>query len=308
MPRITFITSIGLIGVLWAGCAPKVLLEAPPEWPGQWSQRELYHTPNAYIYASSDAAAGYADRMTERVVKDLADMGEGTAHKGLIIVTDKGDPFPLEDVDDWFVRFQTTLGVDTGNPTSEEDEQRREWNEQEAMAEELGLSMAALFTFMPLPLSDTDLLEAMGFDRRAAESLAWAAVIPTRPALKAFARQLLDATLKQQDMPLAVRVMIAPMMPIVRSMMTDALVKGSQLILFGQQVAVQSNWSEQKKKELIEQYKERMDLTGKQIGVQVNEPAAKQDGRAPTPSTDESPGPDAPESSVEPETPPPHLR
>lgn len=82
------------IALLIVGCGPKpppVILESPKGFPEKCGTRKLYHTPQAYIYARSDIAAGEADAW----VKDIRDYIQRNYQrelgKGVVIVMDPAD-------------------------------------------------------------------------------------------------------------------------------------------------------------------------------------------------------------------------
>ena len=83
--------AFGLLAAAAVGCAPAVVLENPAEWPEEYAKRRLHNTPNAFIYAGSDGAAGEADRLVIAVAKDFETMTGRKAKKGLVFVTDKND-------------------------------------------------------------------------------------------------------------------------------------------------------------------------------------------------------------------------
>ena len=53
-------------------CAPTKLLDPPAGWPVEWKSRKLFNTPNAYIYAGNDAAAGQVDEIAARVNREFS--------------------------------------------------------------------------------------------------------------------------------------------------------------------------------------------------------------------------------------------
>lgn len=78
-----------------AGCGPSkpsVLLETPANVPTELNGRKLYHTPQAYIYARSDKAAGEADRWVLDVKNYIKRNHKRELEKGVVIVMDPADP------------------------------------------------------------------------------------------------------------------------------------------------------------------------------------------------------------------------
>lgn len=92
--RLTRPVCIGLF-LIAAGCGPqppKVLLDTPENVPAEYNGRKLYHTPQAYVYARSDEAAGEADRWVIDVKKYIKRNYQRELEKGLVVVMDPGDP------------------------------------------------------------------------------------------------------------------------------------------------------------------------------------------------------------------------
>jgi hypothetical protein len=84
-----------LAGVLVAsGCGPtppKVILETPKDFPAKLGERKLYHTPQAYIYARTDVAAGEADQWVKEVRDYVQRKYQRDLGKGVVIVMDPAD-------------------------------------------------------------------------------------------------------------------------------------------------------------------------------------------------------------------------
>src|SRR5437773_1729991 len=96
-PQFACRTVLGIIITLVAsGCGPSELLKNPSGWPAEWQGRRLYNTPSAYIYASTDSAAGEAERVTQSVAREIASR-RGEPGKGLVVVTDVHDALVTTD-------------------------------------------------------------------------------------------------------------------------------------------------------------------------------------------------------------------
>jgi len=83
-----------ILGMSAAGCgpaAPKVVLDSPPEVPATWRSKKLFHTPNAYIYARDELAAGEADRWVREVHDYVARGYKGNLDKGVVLVMEPDD-------------------------------------------------------------------------------------------------------------------------------------------------------------------------------------------------------------------------
>lgn len=85
---------LGICLTVFAGCGPrppKVVLDAPGGMPRDLAGRQLFHTPQAYIYARSDLAAGEVDRMVKDVATYIEREHDRELGKGLVIVMDPQD-------------------------------------------------------------------------------------------------------------------------------------------------------------------------------------------------------------------------
>src|SRR5690606_11740639 len=96
IPRTNFSLRAVALVTAWlaggsVGCAPKVLLEQPADWPTTWKHRQLFHTPHAYLYARNQSVAREVDDLMQRTAAQYASDAAPPAKKGLIIVVDKGD-------------------------------------------------------------------------------------------------------------------------------------------------------------------------------------------------------------------------
>jgi hypothetical protein len=95
--------SIILAAISAVGCGPvkpQVVLDAPDNYPAKWGDRQLYHTPQAYIYARSETAAGEADGWLKEVKKYIKAEYKRDLEKGVVVVMDPVDTpivYTLED-------------------------------------------------------------------------------------------------------------------------------------------------------------------------------------------------------------------
>jgi len=92
---IRFALFLGFYSGMVAGCGPqppKVILETPKDVPAEFNGRKLYHTPQAYIYARNDEAAGEADRWITEVKNYIKRNYKRELEKGVVIVMDPSDP------------------------------------------------------------------------------------------------------------------------------------------------------------------------------------------------------------------------
>jgi hypothetical protein len=83
-----------LVAISAAGCGPakpQVVLDTPENYPAKWGERTLYHTPQGYIYARSETAAGEADAWLKEVKKYIKREYKRDLDKGVVVVLDPVD-------------------------------------------------------------------------------------------------------------------------------------------------------------------------------------------------------------------------
>lgn len=169
---------------LGGGCGPMVVLDAPEHFPEKWLGRKLYHTPNAYIYASNPLAAGEADREVARVGKFLREKAGGTPGKGLVIVTDCWDEVIDSDLaflSDHASRRQDR--IEDKVEFSPTDLRALMQRKQRELAKE-GVDFLKSFKQYPLRLDTETLASRFGFAPEALEEVDWAAAISTGAAIR----------------------------------------------------------------------------------------------------------------------------
>lgn len=85
---------IALGAIVAAGCGPSkpsVVLEAPKDYPAALGAKTLYHTPQGYIYAASEIAAGEADGWLKEVKSYVKHTYKRELGKGVVIVMEPSD-------------------------------------------------------------------------------------------------------------------------------------------------------------------------------------------------------------------------
>lgn len=226
-----------------AGCAPAVVLDAPEHWPAEQAQRRLYHTPDAYIYASSGAAAGEADRLVRSVGRRFERVTGRAAPKCLLFVTDTHDEPPVDGIDALF-EMAEALGGDPGR-NAEVADARPDWPEQRAQAQESGLDLNLLIAAMPVPLTREQLIQTLGFPAGPAATVEAALIIPTRGAIRRFIHTTLEAALRQEEIGLAERLLFAPLLPMVEGKVVEEMSRARDRVLIERFVEAQTDWDEE---------------------------------------------------------------
>lgn len=279
---VAMLPAIGL-----TGCGPAQLLDNPAGWPETLAGRRLYHTPNAYIYASSDAAAGEIDRQYQQIADDFhRQTGAEARGKPLLIVIDSDDPPLFEKVEDFYaiaVRQDPNASRDYTGVNIRLAESAEEY---EAMIAEAGLRGDDLLAMMPLPLEKSDLADTLGMPPEAAREPAWAMAVPTRAATGWYGGKMAQIVFNRQN--LVVRVLVFPFMPIIQSVSSDVAMAMVRARQFEAALAQRTEWCPEVLREHLAIYRR----SGLQRALGILAPMMmKDDAGAPaeSPAEDETP-------------------
>ncbi|MHC4101012.1 MAG: hypothetical protein ACYS15_02375 [Planctomycetota bacterium] len=197
---------------LAAACGPEITLDPPAGWPQQWADRSLYHTPNGYIYASSNGAAGEADRFVGRQARAFWRQHDRGPAKGLIVVTDKDDePYTTDLLS--LAKIVAGDAVDQLPEGSLEEVVESKQAMVEDIASSLGFSTNAVCAVAALPLDREAVSGLIGIPADEKETFGWAAAVPTRDA----SRQVVQSAAKKyarDHLGLLLRVAVTPLIPL----------------------------------------------------------------------------------------------
>jgi len=208
---------------LASGCGPKVTLDAPAGWPQQWADRSLYHTPNAYIYASGDGAAGEADRFVDQRAKRFHQQHGRDPAKGLVIVTDKGDDAFAPDLGS-LVTILAGEEVDLEIEGLSEQEVEHQLLALEGIASSVGVDVSVVCFVAALPLGRQEMSNLIEIPADGTEAFGWAAAVPTRSASRDAVRTHAKK-LARQYLGFLGSIAAAPFMPFAVDMAVKALVE-----------------------------------------------------------------------------------
>ena len=255
---VTLATAVTISG-LAAGCQsrpPVVVLENPPTWPTKWSNRRLYRTPDAYIYASSASAAGEADRWVQSLAHEFAAQTGGEPDIPLVLVVDVGDAPLIENPDERIrvvARSSERDGYDV--PATDHGSSQSRSALPEDAQERAALDTA--LTMMPLRLSQTDLRSVLDFPDGTIQAGDEAITVPTSALVRRSSAALLRAALADSDVDALTALALAPIMPWAESATAAAMLAARDAALFGHYVTAQRDWSEQDKLARIHAYQKR---------------------------------------------------
>lgn len=257
------------------GCAPSRLLDLPEGWPTIWRGRQLYNTPNAFVYAGSAAAAGEADRLVANVASAFREEHQSEPSKPLIIVSGTRDQ-PIVDDQETLLRLakRSEEQRETAEPMSEE-EIEKEIAEMRAKMLEEGVSMDTALKIMPITMDRQILTEffspIQGPDDRVRGGVAFS----TKAVVRRSAKEMIQASLEHQDIGPLARIGLAPVLGFVQGMMVDTLLLMRNVAVYAMWIDALPDLTRDQKHARIEAYAERIiekKLTGAVAKMKANEP------------------------------------
>lgn len=230
-----------------------------PDWPAQWASRKFFNRPTAFIYAASASAAREAEQIMLDATRDFLEFTGAKASKGLIIVTDAKDPLPADEVQLAQIISNRLRSYRTATQPSIEpavSDPNAEWVKQKKKFDDAGLPIGALLRILPCGVLKDDLTEKLGLPTNVAMQTPWAAIVPTRAACKRSAHELTKAIMKSKEVTLGQRLLMAPWLPMMESMMTDELAAERVVTLFNEDALSRTNWDPTRKQAYIGDYRE----------------------------------------------------
>ena len=241
------------------GCAPRVVLDNPQDWPEEWRGRQLCHTPNAYIYASNELLAGEADRLVIAVRREFERETDCRPDKGLVIVTDTGDEAVIKEFRALFKLSKRVERTKEGKPPPTEEELEKLLAGLDKMTEKFGVDLEATLRVSPLLLESADLRSLLGLPDVVAKGADWAVAIPSVALIRDTSRRMMWAMLKKQGA--AAVVAGAPLLGMMESMMVNMLAIQRDVALFQSWTRQLEGWTDDEKRELTKAYQEYKQAT-----------------------------------------------
>ncbi|HVP10875.1 MAG TPA: hypothetical protein VMV94_06750 [Phycisphaerae bacterium] len=152
--RMTSFWSVVTAAVFAAGCGPakpQVILDTPTNYPAKCGDRTLYHTPQGYIYARSETAAGEADTWLKEVKKYVKQEYKRDLGKGIVVVMDPVDQPVARTIEEELVmeRDPSIMPTQPRRPKTPEELRKK-------MADQ-GVPEAPMVRGTPLPLTPAKL-------------------------------------------------------------------------------------------------------------------------------------------------------
>jgi hypothetical protein len=290
----TFKTAISTILLSICGCAPAVLMERPADLPAECQGRQFYHTPQAYIYASSPAAAGEIDRLILSVASQFPAENAAPAQKGLVIVTDVGDdpPFDLDTI--------LTLAMQDAQKGTEiqpATQAAKALTEGRKELEKKGINMSSLVDTAAFPITAELAAPRLAVEEATLRKMPWMLSMPTYGRVSRGCSALLRQMMSSPEISVGQKLLIAPMLVTLEPKMAEMAAVQRETVVFKVLADMRSDWSSEQRKAAAKAFSEAR-LRPFQLGLknavrQATRPAAgaTQPSTAPAPTSDPASGP-----------------
>jgi hypothetical protein len=263
----------GLLAV-FGGCAapPKATVMAEDVLLG----RRLYDTEPAFIYASSERAANEVGTDLVLAARDYQQAtGRAATGKGLLIVTDKGDP-PYADRPT-VVRMgkQYDELASFGPPTTRPADLEKKLADVEKK-----VGAEAMDKLFLAKVGATDMADAISLWQltgRPAARAHWVLTVPTSALAQDAIHSMMQKAMSQKDVNVVQKVLIAPLLPLVEAKAREAAAADRQIGVFLMLTLRDPTLDSDAKKAVFQKYQKRKGeavVQGMPVPAGANKPAA----------------------------------
>ncbi len=237
-------------------CAPVKLLDPPAGWPVEWKNRKLFNTPNAYIYARNDAAAGQVDEIAARVNREFQKRTDGRLVKGLLLVNDLGEHPVIAD-HETYTKLMLNRSAGIRNQALTDAQLETQYARIRQTMADRGTQAEMELLMTPVSLSRTDLTLMLGFDSNVSDSAAWSAVISTSALIEYANRENMQSELHNRKIGLVLQVPLAPIILFEERLRNAKAFVARDVEVFRNLAHQQADWSEEKRQDETLAYMER---------------------------------------------------
>jgi len=267
-----------------------MLMERPADLPAECQGRQFYHTPQAYIYASSPAAAGEIDRLILSVASQFPVGNGAQIPKGLVIVTDVGDqpPFDLDTILTLALRDaqKSTATQPSSQPATQA---ARALTEGRKELEKKGVDLASLVDTAAFPMTPELAAPRLSVAEATLRKMPWMLSMPTYGRVGHGCHILLQQMLNSKDISVGQKLLIAPLLVTIEPRMVDTAAVQRETVVFKVLAEMQPTWSPEQRKAAAKAFSEAR-LRPLQLGLknavrQATRPAAGATRPATTPAS-----------------------
>ena len=197
-------------------------------WPRQLATRKQYPSKCGLVYASSDSAAAQVSKLVDAAVKQAIKDGVKEPKTGLVLVVDKDDKPPFS-VEQLLTRLAQKKDQKAG---SEPKKAVDAVADSKKKFEEMGLDMNLILSITPMPIEPNMLPDLIsGLPQDTHQTIAWCVAVPTEANIRYGFKTLLDAGMKKENIGLAKRVAMAPLLAIAEAKAISEIKKNRQDVL-----------------------------------------------------------------------------
>jgi hypothetical protein len=204
----------------------------PPQWPATFSDRQIFFTHSMVVYARTGSAADRAAQQVEDLDREFKRRTSTDPTPGLIIVND---------VDDSQVGSITLADL---LPPDQKQEK----------LDVLGITLQELAFAMSLDLPKDQLSKQAGFSAAALKTIDWGVATPSDHRMQQFEDHLIDAGLKHAKLSFLQRMVLIPFMPLLHSVINDAMNAEQDTLLYQCLCNAQPGWSQDRRKKEADAY------------------------------------------------------
>lgn len=162
----------------------------------------------------------------------------------------------------------TTTSAPTDEPASQPTSRPAEKSAEDARKEleEMGITEDVVCRMVVAPL-DALIRERLALQKERCPGYAWVVCYPSKRQSTDSLGKITDAAIAKEG-GFAAKLMIAPWLPLIHNEVAKKIAAGTKLLIAAEWVATQSDWSEEKREDLLEQMAKRlgvdepMDLPG----------------------------------------------
>ena len=253
----TFKKAIPAILLAVCGCAPTVLMERPAELPAECQGRQFYHTPQAYIYASSPAAAGEIDRLIISVASQFPVENGTQIPKGLVIVTDVGDkaPFDLDTILAFALR-EAQKGTGTQPASQPATQAAKALTDGRKELEKKGVDLSAIIDTAAFPITPELAAPRLAVEAESLRKIPWMLSMPTYGRVGQGCRGLFRQLLSSKEISVGQKLLIAPLLVTIEPRMVEMAAVQRETVVFKALAETQPNWSPEQRQAAAKAFSE----------------------------------------------------
>jgi hypothetical protein len=241
--RAWIMLAAGVVATISVGCgpaAPKVVLERPTGFSTSWHGKPLFHTPNGYIYAKDEMAAGEADRFVTETAGYVKRKYGRDLEKGVVLLLESDDRSLASSLEE-LERIENDPALAPVRPRK-----RPTLAETRKKMADPGIPEGPIVASTSLGLPQT-MLSELGVN---ASGAAWAVAAPSEARAKDCGVKIMAAAMRKKKPSLS-QEDAERHAAMFAGMMSSEICKARGLSVFKLWVQRQSDWSDAQKREAL---------------------------------------------------------